>query len=119
MLSLPVDNKKVSYFRGRKLYARRLQLPKGFKGVVCVDTDRILPRKVEEKGGHGEEDEEEDGEEEEKEVETKVMEEVGSFEAVEVWGHESVMDEADPYVRGVEEWIGFSAAIHGFGEDKK
>jgi len=80
-------------------------VPAGYKGVVAVSKDRILPRKKVA-------EEEDEGEEEEEVVETKVLEEVGTFDAVEVWGHEALVDEGDPYVRGVEEWIGFAGAIH-------
>jgi len=81
--------------------------------VVLVNTDRI----VQEGGVEEVEEEGEDGEEE-KVVESKVVEEVGNFEAIEVWGHEAVVDEGDPYVRGLEEWISFSGAIHEFEEGK-
>lgn len=47
----------------------------------------------------------------EKEVEVKVLEEQSSFEEIVVWGHESTMNEEDPYVRGVEEWVGFAEAV--------
>jgi ribonuclease H2 subunit C len=90
-----------------------LRLPEGYEGVVLVNTDRIVQAEADD-GEDGEEDAEE-----EKVVETKVVEEVGTFEGIEVWGHETVMDEEDPYVRGVEEWISFSRAIHEFGNEKE
>lgn len=73
-------------------------------------TDRILPR------SKNEEDDEEEMEMDQ-EVEIKVVEEQSVFEEIVVWGHEAVMDEGDPYVRGVEEWIGFAEAVsfHGYG----
>lgn len=98
-----VDGKTIAYFRGRKLHARQVKVPKGCKGVAMSRTERVLPRPPVELDG-----EEED---EEKEIEVKVMEEVGEWDSIMVWGHEAVMDEDDPYVRGVEEWVGFSAAV--------
>lgn len=100
-----VEGKTTSYFRGRKLHARTLKLPKGYKGAVLSKSEKILPLAPR----PGEEEEEEDDDEIEPEV--KIMEEQSSFEEIVVWGHEATMDEADPYVRGVEEWIGFAGAV--------
>ena len=96
------DGKTVSYFRGRKLYGKSLKLPKGFKGIVVSSTDRILPKET-----SLEEEEDEDMQSEE----VKVLEEQATFDEVMVWGHEVVVEEADPYVRGVEEWIGFAGQV--------
>ena len=52
-------------------------------------------------------------EDEEEEPEVKIMEEQGVFDKIMVWGHEAVMDESDPYVRGLEEWIGFADQVRG------
>ena len=84
-------------------------MPKGYKGVVMSKTERVLPRLPTE----------DDGEEEEKEIEVKVMEEVGDWDSIMVWGHEVVMDEEDPYVRGVEEWVGFSASVRHLFRNRK
>jgi len=105
VLKLIADGKTTAYFRGRKLYARQVKVPKGYKGVVMSRTERVLPRPAVE-------DREED--DEEKEIEVKVIEEAGEWDSIMVWGHEIVMDEEDPYVRGVEEWIDFSAAVSFF-----
>ncbi|TVY32132.1 Uncharacterized protein LSUB1_G007319 [Lachnellula subtilissima] len=91
-----VDNKPTSYFRGRKLHGKKLKIPKGYQGIVVSRTDKILPA-----GGDG------DGEGEES-PEVKVMEEQAGFAELMVWGHEALPDGlADPYVRGVEEWVAF------------
>lgn len=82
-----------------------LKLPKGYKGFVVSSTDRILPKTTQP-------DEEED--EEEKEEDVKVLEEQATFDELMVWGHEAVFDGgSDPYVRGVEEWIGFAEQVRG------
>ena len=73
--------------------------------MVLSKTDRILPR------GKQEEDDEEEVVEVEMEVDVEVIEEQSTFEEIVVWGHEVVMDEGDPYVRGVEEWIGFAESV--------
>ena len=66
-------------------------------------TDDILPKNDSAKGEVEEEDEEE--------PEVKIMEEQSVFDEIMVWGHEAVMDESDPYVRGMEEWIGFAEQV--------
>ncbi|KAL8921197.1 MAG: hypothetical protein Q9208_005807 [Pyrenodesmia sp. 3 TL-2023] len=119
------DGHPEAYFRGRKLKGREVKVPEGYRGVVVkegVKEDVAVQR------GNAERlrrrDEGMDEEEEESEEEVKVMEEVGEFDGVVVWGHESVVDGEDTFVRGVEEWIGFAEAMHkpgleGEGGDAK
>jgi ribonuclease H2 subunit C len=80
-----------------------LKIPAGYNGVVVSALDDILPKK-----------EVEGDDEEEEEPEVKIMEEKSVFDEVMIWGHEAVMDESDPYVRGLEEWIGFAEQIHSY-----
>jgi hypothetical protein len=106
---------KTSYFRGRKLYGRATKVPKGYKGVVLVGSQEILENKKENgvdqsRGPDREENiEEEDDDEEEEEV--KIMEEVGEFDEVLVWGHEAIVDNDDTYVRSLEEWIRVAESV--------
>ncbi|KAH9220140.1 ribonuclease H2, subunit C [Leptodontidium sp. 2 PMI_412] len=117
------DGKTVAYFRGRKLHGKTLKIPSKFRGVVVEKTERVV-LKVEVGGmkgadGRGEagDEVEEDGE---VEIEVKVLEEQAGFEEIVVWGHEVVPDGmADPYVRGVEDWIAFAEGIHSFEVDEK
>lgn len=53
---------------------------------------------------------EEDDDDEDTEP-VKVLEEAASFEEIVVWGHETVPESDDPYVKGVEEWIAFAEAV--------
>jgi ribonuclease H2 subunit C len=86
------------------LHGKQLKMPKGYKGVVMTKSDRILPKIEATKS-------EEDGDVED-EPDVKVMEEQSHFDEIMVWGHESLPDEtADPYVRGIEEWISFSESV--------
>jgi hypothetical protein len=86
-------------------------VPKGLKGYVLLNTDRILPAPREERRDQPG-DEEEEEEEDEKEEEVKIVEEVASFQQVMVWGHEAIVYAGeDCYVRGVEEWIGFAESV--------
>lgn len=71
---------------------------------MVTNADRILPKAIQPPA--------EDEEEEEVEADVKVLDEQATFDEVMVWGHEVVVDEgSDPYVRGVEEWIGFAAQV--------
>lgn len=50
-------------------------------------------------------------EEDEDEPEVCILAEEAQFEEMIIWGHEVVVDEQDPYVRGVEEWMRFAGAV--------
>lgn len=89
-------------------------MPTGYRGVVLVGSEKVLEREKESVDDgysnlEGEESMALDEEEEEEEV--KVMEEVGIFNGVWVWGHEMVMDSEDPYVRSLEEWVGVAESV--------
>ncbi|KAI4178987.1 MAG: hypothetical protein L6R41_008100 [Letrouitia leprolyta] len=101
-----------AYFRGRKLQGREVRIPNAYRGIVVkteakasenlsINRERIRQR------GEGEQG----GEDNDEEQEVKVLEEVGKFEEVMVWGHESVADGDHTFVRGLEEWIGFAEAV--------
>lgn len=47
----------------------------------------------------------------EEEVDVKIMEEKASFDEIVIWGHESVPEDDDAFVKGVQEWIGFAEAV--------
>ncbi len=48
----------------------------------------------------------------EAEADVKIMEEQSVFDEIIIWGHEALPeDTADPYVRGIEEWISFSGQV--------
>lgn len=111
-----IEGKTTSYFRGRKLYARKLQLPSSYKGVVVSSTDRILPPSSSQQQQQTRSTQDIDGEEvegeEESQDEVKILEEQAEFEDVMVWGHEAIVDASeDCYVRGVKEWIDFAESV--------
>lgn len=64
-------------------------------------TERVLPKAAPVDGD----------EEEEQEEDVRVLEEKAGFGEVMVWGHEVVPDGADPYVRGMEEWVAFAGLV--------
>lgn len=99
------DGKTIAYFRGRKLHGKQFKVPQGYRGIVLASTDRILPK--ESQSSPAEEDEDA-----EHEADVKVLEEQAEFDGIIVWGHEVVPDEtADPYVRGMEEWLSFAEQV--------
>ena len=93
-----------------------MNVPEGYRGVVVRKTDRILPRTSAVEAisafGAAEDEEDQDDEEDEPQQEVKVMDEVGQFDQIMVWGHESLpVDGEDPYMKGMQEWIKFSRAV--------
>ncbi|KAB2569303.1 Ribonuclease H2 subunit C [Lasiodiplodia theobromae] len=107
------DGKQTAHFRGRKLRGRKLQLPDGYRGSVLSSTNKVLPQSEGDRGTEAEEDEEDER------IEVRLMEEVGEFDEVVVWGHEVVPDETeDAYSKGISEWISFAEAIHATPESE-
>ncbi|KIN00156.1 hypothetical protein OIDMADRAFT_125382 [Oidiodendron maius Zn] len=105
---------KTSYFRGRKLYGRPVKIPKGYKGAVLVGSQKILEQNKENEADHTKISEAEETIEmvdEEEEEEVRIMEEVGDFNEVLIWGHEAVANSEDIYVRSLEEWIGVAESV--------
>lgn len=40
------------------------------------------------------------------------MQQLGSFDSINVWGHESLAAEADDaYMKGVQEWLSLASAV--------
>ena len=108
-----LDGVLEAHIRGRRLRGREVRVPKGYRGVVVRDEggverkDRGGCRDGGEGVGVGE-----DGEEDEVEGEVRVLQEIGGFEEIVVWDHESVGEAGDDgVVRGVEEWVGFSGVV--------
>ncbi len=51
-------------------------------------------------------------------VEETRAEELAEFDQIMVWDHAQLPDgEMDPYLRGLEEWIGFAETIHSVLEE--
>ena len=99
------DGAPEAYFRGRKLKGREVQVPEGYRGVVVKANgiEREVAKSLEIS----------EGDEEPEEV--KVLEELGDFDGIVAWGHESLVDGDDAFVRGLEEWVGFSQAVSCIG----
>ena len=89
-------------------------MAQGYAGVIVKsaneETDAVKEKR-ERRGREGEELEEEDEERGEELEEVDALEEVASFDNIVLWGHESLVEGDDPFVKGVEEWIGFAEAV--------
>ncbi|KAF2703567.1 ribonuclease H1 small subunit, partial [Pleomassaria siparia CBS 279.74] len=97
------------YFRGRHLHGTALPLPANYTGAVVSVTDKALPRISSQP-----EQDEHDHEDEDEGAEVKIMEQIGTFDQVMVWGHGGTVDlSQDVYGRGLGEWVGFAEGIHG------
>jgi ribonuclease H2 subunit C len=104
------DGSKTAYLRGRKLHGQTLKLPEGYRGVVAEKTETQPPRQ---EWAHT------DDQERENEPEVGTLETKAEFSEVVVWGHETGTDAAaDPYVRGIEEWIGLAEQLHSYEASK-
>jgi ribonuclease H2 subunit C len=81
---------------------------------VLVGSQKILDekkeREIDQNKNLGTEESMEIEEEEGKE-DVKIMEEIGTFNEVLVWGHEAVADGEDIYIRSLEEWIGIAESV--------
>lgn len=117
------ETERTAYFRGRKLQGRAVRLPEGYTGMLVKKTDDVLSEEKKAKMPTAEElrameegdDMDEDGEGmglgKDEEVEVKMLEQTAEFDEMVVWGHEALPETDDVYVRGVEEWVGFAAAV--------
>lgn len=82
-----------------------IQIPEGYRGVVVEKKDAT----AQSTGALRQRDEPEvidvDADTEE-EMPLGALEEQAEFDEMVIWGHESVAEaSADPYVRGVDEWV--------------
>jgi len=106
-----------AYFRGRHLHGTPLALPENYTGAVMHGTEKVLPQShtSKEQNEVDEEDMEKEGD-----VEVKIMEQVGSFDEVLVWGHGGKVDQSqDVYARGLGEWIEWAECMHGEDEEQE
>ncbi|KAI1183066.1 ribonuclease H2, subunit C [Nemania serpens] len=104
------DSAQTAYLRGRKLHGKAVKLPEGYHGLVVEKSD-VKPD-TSRKGEPVDEDIEVI-ENPEDQLEVGAMKGKAAFDELMIWGHESTGDSsADPYVRGMEEWIAFAEEIH-------
>ncbi|KAJ4294744.1 hypothetical protein N0V88_004978 [Collariella sp. IMI 366227] len=93
------QSERTSYFRGRKLHGKTVKLPDGYRGIVAVtsgpeETEVVDPEAETAQGS---------------------LQTQAEFDELIVWGHEATVDSfADPYSKGVEEWIALAEKIHAY-----
>ncbi len=106
-----IDGKITAHFRGRRLHGRKVQLPEGYSGAIVERHERQSSQEeAAERKAATREVVDVDGEDEQ--IERGAVETKAEFEAIVVWGHEATADAgADPYVRGVEEWISLAGEV--------
>ena len=104
---------KTSYFRGRKLHGRTIKLPPNYLGSILRTTVTNATSTVSDSARRKISDIEESDEmeDDEEQVEERLAEELARFEEFTVWDHEALPPAEDPYVMGVEEWIGLAEAV--------
>lgn len=101
LLTISADAKKTAYFRGRQLHGKVVKVPDGYRGVVIEKKDAPEPA-----GRAKDEPEVVDVDAEDEDLPLGALEAKAEFEEMVIWGHESVAEaSADPYVRGVDEWM--------------
>ncbi|KAK5634180.1 hypothetical protein RRF57_009894 [Xylaria bambusicola] len=101
---------QTAYMRGRKLYGKAVKLPEGYHGIVVEKTDAKDQTSTMSQELMGEDVEAIESPDEQLKVDT--MRGKAVFDQLMIWGHESTSDStADPFVRGMEEWIAFAEEV--------
>ncbi|KAH9883792.1 ribonuclease H2, subunit C [Xylariomycetidae sp. FL2044] len=102
------NENSTAYLRGRELHGKTVKLPEGYYGSVVERTEPKVERQELAEDVELEEVPEEP-------LKVGAMQGKAVFDEMIVWGHESAVDSsADPYVRGMEEWISFAEQIHSY-----
>ena len=87
-----------------------MQIPDGYRGVLAQKKIESGEREADKDFRHHHQDPV-DLTAEDEDQEIGGLEESGTFNEFVVWGHESLADDDDTFVKGVEEWISFSEAV--------
>ncbi|KAI0482008.1 ribonuclease H1 small subunit [Xylariaceae sp. FL0804] len=105
------DGTKTAYLRGRQLKGKALKLPAGYYGAVADKSDpRPEERSPDDRFEDAETHLEQDGQPEVGSLKAKAV-----FDEMVIWGHESTSDAtADPYIRGIDEWITLADQMHSY-----
>lgn len=100
---LPSDGTSTAYFRGRKLQGKTVKLPEGYRGVIAIaPAAEEPPRRPEEV----------EVVDLEPEMPVATLQAQAAFDELVVWRHEAAVDAAaDPYLRGVEEWLALADKV--------
>ncbi|KAK0645496.1 ribonuclease H2, subunit C [Cercophora newfieldiana] len=103
------DGASTVYFRGRKLHGKTVKLPEGYRGVVAS----AAPKEEEKRTSDVEVVDLVD--DEQSRTPQAALNVQAEFDEMVVWGHEATAEAtADPYVRGMEEWLTLAEQIHTY-----
>ena len=90
-----------------------MKLPDGYRGVIAEKSESEPAENSGVPGGVV------DLEHDEEPEVGGSLEARAEFDQFVIWGHEATADaSADPYVRGIEEWVGLAEQIHSYQEAK-
>ncbi|KAI4793375.1 hypothetical protein E4T44_12668 [Aureobasidium sp. EXF-8845] len=108
------EKSNTAYFRGRKLNGTVVDLPDGYTGAILQKTNIILPTTNTITTATPDLLDEAE-EEQDSTPETKVLQELATFDKITVYGHEVQPDaQEDVYVKGINEWIGLAGAMNSY-----
>lgn len=84
---------------------KKVAVPKDYRGSVVIASASKAPAKAL-SSSYCEDDDSEEAEEE-----LQTLKEIGTYDDIVMWGHESLAEGDDIFVKGLEEWIGFSRSV--------
>jgi len=84
-----------------------MKVPEGYKGVIVKEAanEDDVARDARRQSQQDEEDNQEG------EDEITELHDIGSFDEVMLWGHESIVEEDDTFAKGTGEWIKFAESV--------
>ncbi|KAK3391113.1 ribonuclease H2 non-catalytic subunit-domain-containing protein [Podospora didyma] len=107
------DGSNTTYFRGRRLVGQTVALPEGYRGVIAVATEKKEETATEQT-------EVVDLEADKNATEHESLQVQAEFDEMVIWNHEATVDSsADPYARGMEEWVALADQIHSHSTPNK
>ena len=92
---------------------QEVKVAQGYRGVIVKESGK--EKIAFQKGEDGRYEREGEGRLEEEQEDMTVLNEIGSFDNLLIWNHESIINEDDAFVKGLNEWISFAEAVsHAF-----
>ncbi|KAG6018289.1 hypothetical protein E4U43_005706 [Claviceps pusilla] len=103
------DGNKTAYFRGRKLTAKCLRLPKEYKGAVVQikNEDQQQKDSLDMSGTKDQADMEPQPAGQDLHI-------TSTFDEICIWTHGSISDSPDQYTKGVKEWLCTAERAHAY-----
>ena len=88
---------------------QELKVPQGYRGVIVKEAGR--EKTAFQKSQDGDCEREGEGGREGEQEDMTVLNEIGSFDNLFLWNHETMINEDDAFVKGLSEWISFAEAV--------